>query len=148
MMKLNKHFLIEYVKSSFKCFKNWKINFIQAILKLETFLYQNIFKSFYHILYIYRHLDINNPKSVLREKKPYEYHFVVYKRLGFGDVRINESKRLMVFVTQKKKISYQKFNKKKLGSSHKVTLFISKKSGMINKFIHKIKTVFFLKFHT
>jgi len=54
----------------------------------------------------------------------------------------------MVFVTQKKKISYQKFNKKKLGSSHKVTLFISKKSGMINKFIHKIKTVFFLKFHT
>jgi len=39
-------------KPSFKRFKNEKINFIQAILKLETLLYQNIFISFYHILYI------------------------------------------------------------------------------------------------
>ena len=69
MMKLNKHILIEYVKSSFKCFKNLKINFIQAILKLETFLYQNIFKSFYHILYIYRHLDINKSKKCTKRKK-------------------------------------------------------------------------------
>jgi hypothetical protein len=41
-------------KPSFKCFKNEKINFIQAILKLETLLYQNIFISFHHILYMYR----------------------------------------------------------------------------------------------
>ena len=30
-------------KPSFKCFKNEKINFIQAILKLEVLLYQNIY---------------------------------------------------------------------------------------------------------
>ena len=36
--------------------------------------------------------------------------------------------------------------KKKLGSSHKVKFFISKKSSMISKFTHKIKTV--SKFHT
>ena len=37
---------------------------------------------------------------------------------------------------------------KKLGSAHKVILFISKKSSMINKFTHKIKTVFSSKFNT
>jgi len=41
-----------FFKLSFKCFKNEKFNFIQAILKLETLLYQNIFISFYHILYL------------------------------------------------------------------------------------------------
>jgi len=41
-----------FFKPSFKCFKNEKINFIQAILKLEILLDQNIFKSFYHILYL------------------------------------------------------------------------------------------------
>ena len=30
-------------KPSFKCLKNKKINFIPAILKLETLLYQNIY---------------------------------------------------------------------------------------------------------
>jgi hypothetical protein len=30
-------------KPSFKCLKNEKINYIQAILKLETLLYQNIY---------------------------------------------------------------------------------------------------------
>ncbi len=39
-------------KPSFKFFKNEKINLITSILKLETLLYQNIFISFYHILYI------------------------------------------------------------------------------------------------
>ena len=38
-------------KPSFECFKNEKINFIQAILKLETLLYQNIFILFHRILY-------------------------------------------------------------------------------------------------
>jgi len=32
--------------------KNKKINFIQAILNLETLLDQNIFISVYHILYL------------------------------------------------------------------------------------------------
>jgi len=39
-------------KPSFKCLKNKKINFIQAILKLETLLDQNIFILIYHILYL------------------------------------------------------------------------------------------------
>ena len=39
--------------------------------------------------------------------------------------------------------SYTKFNKKKLGSSHKIIFFISKKSSMINQFANKIKTFFF-----
>ncbi len=30
-------------KPSFKCFKNEKVNFIQAFPKLETLLFQNIF---------------------------------------------------------------------------------------------------------
>ena len=51
-------------KPSFKCFKNEKINFIQAILKLETYLYQNIFISFHHILYIESDLDSNKKKVV------------------------------------------------------------------------------------
>ncbi len=34
--------------------------------------------------------------------------------------------------------------KKKFGSSHKVIFFISKKSGMINKFTRKINQFFFL----
>jgi len=37
---------------SFKCFKDEKINFIQAFLKQETLLYQNMFILFYHILYL------------------------------------------------------------------------------------------------
>ncbi len=32
-----------FIKPSFKCFKNEKINFIQAFLKLETLLFQNMF---------------------------------------------------------------------------------------------------------
>jgi len=40
-------------KPSFKCFKKEIINFGLSILKLETLLYQNIFISFHHILYIY-----------------------------------------------------------------------------------------------
>ena len=51
--------------------------------------------------------------------------------------------RVMVFVTQKNKFLHKKFNKKKLGSSHKVIFFISKKSSMINKFTHKIELVFY-----
>ncbi len=39
-------------KPSFIYLKNKKINFFQAILKLETLLDQNIFISFYHILYL------------------------------------------------------------------------------------------------
>jgi hypothetical protein len=38
-------------KPSFKCSKNKNNNFIQAILKLETLLFQKTFTSFYHILY-------------------------------------------------------------------------------------------------
>jgi len=45
--------------------KNEKANFIQAILKLETLLYQNIFTSFYHILHLYSNLDSNKNKMVL-----------------------------------------------------------------------------------
>jgi hypothetical protein len=37
----------------------------------------------------------------------------------------------------------QNLTKKKLGSSHQVIFFISKKSSMINKFTHKIESVFF-----
>jgi len=50
-------------KPSFKCFKNEKVNFIQAILRLETLLYQNIFISFYHFLYIRSDLDSNKFKK-------------------------------------------------------------------------------------
>ena len=50
-------------KPSFKCFKNEKVNFIQAILKLETLNYQNIFISFYHILYIQSDLDSKKKKG-------------------------------------------------------------------------------------
>ena len=57
-------------KPSFKCFKNEKIYFIQAILKLETLLYQNIFISFYHILYLYSDFRLKQKKSGLIEKKP------------------------------------------------------------------------------
>ncbi len=39
-------------KPSFKCFKNEKINFTPAFLKLETLLFQNMFILFYHILYL------------------------------------------------------------------------------------------------
>ena len=39
------------LKPNFKRFKYKKINFIEAILKLETLPYQNIFTSFHHILY-------------------------------------------------------------------------------------------------
>ncbi len=39
-------------KPSFKCSKNKNNNFIQAILKLETLLFQKTFTSFYHILYL------------------------------------------------------------------------------------------------
>jgi hypothetical protein len=38
-------------KSSFKCFKNKKINFIQAFLKLESLVYKNIYILFHLILY-------------------------------------------------------------------------------------------------
>jgi hypothetical protein len=51
-----------FFKRSFKCFKNEKVNFIQAILKLEILLYQNIFISFYHILYLLSDLDSNKKK--------------------------------------------------------------------------------------
>jgi len=52
-------------KPSFECLKK-KINFIQEILKLETLLYQNIFISFYRILYLY--LDSNKKKWSDRKK--------------------------------------------------------------------------------
>jgi len=39
-------------KPCFKCFKNEKINFIQAFLNLETLLFQNMFILFYLILYL------------------------------------------------------------------------------------------------
>ena len=45
------------MKPSFKYFKNQKTNFGLSILKLETLLYQNIFKHFYNILCIYSDLD-------------------------------------------------------------------------------------------
>ena len=51
-------------KPSFKCFKNEKINFIPAFLKLETLLFQNMFILFYHILYLYSDFDSNKKKSV------------------------------------------------------------------------------------
>ena len=38
-------------KPSFKCYKNEKINFIPAFLKLETLLFQNMFLLSHHILY-------------------------------------------------------------------------------------------------
>jgi hypothetical protein len=41
----------EVFKPSFKYFKNDKINFIQAFLKLETLLFQNMFILSHHILY-------------------------------------------------------------------------------------------------
>ena len=49
----------------------------------------------------------------------------------------------MVLVKRKKKFLHKKFNKKKLGSSHKVIFFISKKSNMIDKFTYKINIVVF-----
>ncbi len=39
-------------KPIFKCLNNKKINFSQAILKLETLLFQDMFILFYHILYL------------------------------------------------------------------------------------------------
>ncbi len=44
-------------KPSFKCFKNEKINFIPAFLKLETLLYQNIYILFHLILYLQSDFD-------------------------------------------------------------------------------------------
>jgi hypothetical protein len=38
-------------KQSFKCLKSKKINFIQAFLKLETLLFQNMFLLFHLLLY-------------------------------------------------------------------------------------------------
>ena len=52
-----------FFKRSFKCFKNEKNNFIQAIRKLETLLYQNIFISFHLISYILSDLDSNKKKG-------------------------------------------------------------------------------------
>jgi len=46
--------LVMVFKPSFKCLKNKKINFMQAILNLETFLYQNIYIYYFIIYYIYR----------------------------------------------------------------------------------------------
>ncbi len=51
-------------KPSFKCFKNEKINFIQAFLKLETLLFYNMFILFYHILYLWSDFDSNKKKIV------------------------------------------------------------------------------------
>ncbi len=61
-------------KPNFKCFKNEKNNFIQAILKLETLLYQNTFISRYHILYLQSDLDSNKNKKCTSSLKnmPYE----------------------------------------------------------------------------
>jgi len=50
-------------KQSFKCFKNEQINFIQALLKLETLLFQNMFILAHHILYWYSDFDSNKKKS-------------------------------------------------------------------------------------
>ena len=41
-----------FFKLSFQCFKNKKINYGLSIPKQETLLYQKIFLSFHHILYI------------------------------------------------------------------------------------------------
>ena len=58
-------FLGMFFKPSFKYLKNKKNNFSQAILKLETLLYQNLY-------YIHRAILIQKKKSQknsLREKK-------------------------------------------------------------------------------
>ena len=53
ILKINGKYSIKIrFKPSFKCFKNEKINFIPAFLKLETSLFQNMFILFYHILYL------------------------------------------------------------------------------------------------
>ncbi len=50
-------------KPSFKCLKSKKINFIQAFLKLETLLYQNIYVLFHLILY--SQSDFDSKKKVV-----------------------------------------------------------------------------------
>ena len=49
----------------------------------------------------------------------------------------------MVFIKEKRNSYTKNLTKKKLGSSHKVIFFISKKSSMIDKFKHKINIVVF-----
>ncbi len=56
-------------KPSFKYLKNKKINFSQAILKLETLLYKNIYILIHLILYSQSDFDSKKKKSGLREKK-------------------------------------------------------------------------------
>ena len=52
-----------FFKPSFKCLKNKKNNFIPAILKLETLLYQSIYILFHLILY--SQSDFDSKKKVV-----------------------------------------------------------------------------------
>ena len=61
--------LVMAFKPSFKCLKNEKINSIQAIIKLETILHQNIYILFHLILYLYSHFDSNKKKKWLNSLK-------------------------------------------------------------------------------
>jgi hypothetical protein len=56
---------------SFKCLKNKKINLSPAFLKLETFLFQNMFLLFHLILYSQSDFDSNQKKNM-----PYNPIFV------------------------------------------------------------------------
>jgi len=51
-------------KPGFKCLKNKKINFIQAFLKLETLLYQNIYVLFHLILYSQSDFDLKKKSDL------------------------------------------------------------------------------------
>jgi len=56
-------------KPSFMCFKNEKINFSHAFLKLETLLYQSIYLLFHLILYSQSDFDSKKKKWSKRKKK-------------------------------------------------------------------------------
>ena len=58
-----------FFKPSFKCLKNKKINFIPAILKLETLLYQNIYILFHLILYSQSDFDSKKKRKWSNRKK-------------------------------------------------------------------------------
>jgi len=49
--------------------------------------------------------------------------------------------------TEKNKFLHKKFNKKKAWFVTQSNIFYFEKNSMINKLTHKIKTVFFNKFH-
>ena len=56
-------------KPSFKCFENEKVNFIQAILKLETLLYQNVYIISFNFIFVEPFWLIQKQKVVQQFKK-------------------------------------------------------------------------------